>query len=57
MIIDQRALDLRTRTTTSRRFNSKFFRVLSKNIQPGELHCTTVIFIEDVLAPFRFEDD
>ena len=33
--------DLRTRTTTSTRFNSvKFFRLFSKNIQPEKLHCT-----------------
>ena len=33
-----RALDLRTRKTTSTRFNC--FRVFSKNIQPGKLYCT-----------------
>ena len=31
--------DSRTRTTTSTRFHLKFFRVLSKNIHPGILHC------------------
>ena len=37
----QRALDLRTRTTTSTRFNLVFFfRVFSKNILPGKLHGT-----------------
>ena len=48
---------MRTTTTTSTRFNLKFFRVLSKNIQPGKLHCTiftwkisAVIFIGEDLA-------
>ena len=36
----QRTLDSRTRTTTSTRFNEKLFRVSSKNIHPGKLHCT-----------------
>ena len=33
-------LNLRTRMTTSTRFDVKFFRVLSKNSYPGILHCT-----------------
>ena len=49
------ALDSRTRTTTSTRFDFKFSRVLSKNGHPRILHCTfsfstgkvsTVIVIE-----------
>ena len=46
-------LNSRTRTTTSTRFELKFFRVLSKNRHPGILHRTfftrkvsTVIVIE-----------
>ena len=35
-----RALDLRTRKTTSTRFNCKCFRVFSKNIKPGKLYIT-----------------
>ena len=34
------ALDSRTKTTTSTRFDLKFFRVFSKNRHPGILHCT-----------------
>ena len=36
---EKRPLDSRTRTTTSTRFHLKFFRVLSKNIHLGILHC------------------
>ena len=50
---ENQPLDSRTRTTTSTRFDLKFFRVLSKNKHPGILHCTfftrkvsTVIFFE-----------
>ena len=57
-------LDWRTRSTKSTRFNFKFFRVFSKNIQPGNLHCTifaskisTVIFIREGLALSRSQSD
>ena len=36
----QRPLDSRTRTTTSTRFDLKFFRVCSKYTLPGKLHFT-----------------
>ena len=36
----ERLLDSKRRTTTSTRFDLKFFRVLSKNRYPGMLQCT-----------------
>ena len=45
-------LDSRTRTTTSTRFDLKFFRVLSKNRHPGILHCT--FFSPEKLALLSF---
>ena len=53
----QRPLDLKTRTTSSTRFDFKFFRVFSKYRLPGKLHFTikvsTVIFSEGGYALSR----
>ena len=38
--------------TSSTRFNSKSFRVLSKNIQPGKLYCT--VFHLKISAVIQF---
>ena len=55
---------MRTKKTTSTRFNLKFFGVLSKHIQPGRLHCTiftwkisAVIFIGEGFALSRLQND
>ena len=57
-------LIMRTRTMTSTRLNLKFLRVLTKNIQPGKLHCSiftgkisAVIFIREGLALSRLQND
>ena len=57
----ERPLDSRTRTTTSTRFDVKFFRVFSKYRLHGELYFTkkvsTVTFSEEGYALFLSQND